>query len=830
MSFIGKLDDVRFPDLLAFIGARRMSGKLTLRVEGEGGAILFRQGRIVAAVSSEDPQAIGSLLVAGGHLSEQDLHRTLELQKQGLVEGRLTNVLSRNGTVSLAVLEDVVERKMRRIVDGFLDWSSGYFQFEPARIADHGEIVVDPSRLVPAALAVSFAEYDAAPASETAGSRAGEESTEEEEGAPPRMVKVESPGPSLSGEATGAMLAAAQEDFLRGLLFLVRRGAFREIASFGVAPPPADASGLQELQIPRQEPSFLRDAADLGTPIRGSLDRNEWNQALVRRLGGDWPIEGAVIPAVVSGRTLLAFYGDRLPEARPAHRVPTLERVMAEVAAAMEQDLISRRQRRETPSADLRMETLEDPVEPHSLATLSTKLDRLIQQNESLLHEYGQREQSFWHLAHHDPLTGLPNRFLFRELLAKELAHARQEGDNLAVAIFNVDHFKDVNDHLGEDLGDELLTEIAAKISRIVRAEDTLARLRGDEFALVIPKCSQADNAMLVVRRVFDAFAEALRVRQKEILLSVSMGISFYPEDGRGTSELVLNAETALKRAKESGRNKFQVFAPTMNEWAQVRMELAQDLRRAIATNQGLSVLFQPIVDIESGRVVGAEALLRWQPPERSPIEARTLIELAEDTGQMPALGGWVLHRACELCMEWQRSSGAVPVWVNVSIRQLQAGGLVEEVMKALHETGLPPELLRIEITESIAALNLPEVREILDRLDKLGISVVLDDFGAGYSSLSYLMKFSVTGLKIDGSFVSGVPNHEESCAVVDASVGIGNHLGLDVVAEGVESEDQLTYLRERGCPLAQGMHLSPPLLPEHLEKLLRGGGAVPTR
>lgn len=826
MSLIGKLEDVHLRDLLALIAGRRMSGKLSLRTEGEGGAILFRRGSIVAAVSSRDPQAIGSLLVAERHISERDLHEALELHKQGLVGGRLTQVLVKQGAVSARVLETVVQRKVRRVIEDLLEWTSGYFQFEPGRVEDQGEIVIDPADFVEVARLAGDEESEERPEA-APGSRDPDRSpveAAEEEIPPEDLLELEPPGPFVSGEDTLEIFAAARVDLRRGILFVLRYGDFCEMATFGVAGTRPGSDGKGELRISRQAPSILRDAAESGTTIRGPLEDGDGNRALVERLGDGWPSEAIAIPAVIEGRTVLVFYADGIPEDRKAGVVLRLERAMGEVATGMEDDLVRRRQGLiHGPFADDQLAPLDEPARADTFATLSNKIDRLIQQNESLLREYRLREQSFWHLAHHDPLTGLPNRFLFRELLVKEVAHTRQEGDLLAVAIFNIDHFKDVNDHLGDSFGDELLTDVAARISKIVRAEDTLARLGGDEFALVIPKITDVDNAMLVVRRVFDAFREPFRVGQNEILLSLSMGVSFYPEDGHATGELVLNAESALRRAKEAGRNNFQVFAPPMNEWAQVRMELAQDLRRSIASSDGLSLLFQPILAIDSGRRLGAEALLRWRPPERQPVEAHTLIELAEDTGQMPALGEWILRHACAECALWQETGHGIPVWVNVSIRQFQAGGLVEAVMRALHETGLPPELLRLEVTESVAALNVPNVRESLDRLDKLGVAVVLDDFGAGYSSLSYLMRFSVTGLKIDQSFVAGVLDRQEARAVVAASISLGQSLDLDVVAEGVETQEQMDYLRDHGCPFIQGRFLVEPLTSEAFVRFLRG-------
>ncbi|MGD2113687.1 MAG: EAL domain-containing protein [Acidobacteriota bacterium] len=840
MSFSGKLHDVGLQDLLLMIASRRRSGRLTLRREGAEAVLLFRGGKILAAVSSADPQTLGSLLLTEGHITEQDLYRALELQRQAPGGERLTGVLERTGAVSKHVLEEVVQRKVASVIEDLLSWTGGYFHFVPAHVAGHGEVEVDAGQFVGRPGLGRFGDHLLT--SEVPDEAPGEPAPVTEN--PPGVVgdaaasiATLAPLPAVTGEVTLRILEAAKSHLGHGVLFVVSHDAFRAVSRFGVrsgaeAPDP-DAPGSRDLRIPLEEPSILRDAVERGEPVRGAPEDTEWNRLLFDRLGGVRPAEVLAIPVTARERTLLVLYGDRLADDRPIGEIHRLERVAFEVGVEIERGLAERRRRRleELPA----LESMESPaggIDGESLSELSRKLDHLARQNETIIHEFRAREQSLWHLAHHDPLTGLPNRFLFWELLRKELAHARQEKSLVAVALFDIDHFKDFNDRFGEEFGDELLSEVSRKVSAIVRDEDTLARLGGDRWALVIPKGRRADNVMLVVRRVFEEFGEPLPVEQDRIRLSLSMGISIFPEDGSAPGELVRNAEVALKRAKQAGRNNFQVFMPAMNEWAQVRMELAQDLRRAVARSEDLFVLFQPIVSVESGALVGGEALLRWKPPERSPIEAQTLVELAEDTGLMPALGSWVLREACLWNARWQEATPGVPVSVNVSIRQFQAGDLVESVVRALDQTSLAPELLRLEITESIAAQNEPEVRDCLDRLHKLGVEVVLDDFGAGYSSLSYLMRYSATGLKIDRSFVRGVPHTAQGCAVVEATIGLGRQLGLDVVAEGVERDEQLEFLRVRGCPFAQGTLLSEPVLPEVFQSLLRKGrlaGGPPT-
>lgn len=832
MAMSGKIEEVGVEGLLRLAASRRLSGKLVLHRRGGEAVILLRRGNIVAAVSSDDPQTIGSLLLSEGHINERELHTALELQRQSRGEERLPRVLERMGAVSAVDLEQIVRRKIEQVIEGLRSWTSGYFELGPASVASQGEVEIDPAEL----LGPGDGDDLRRPASDLRGvgdllSSAEPVDADDQRPAtaPLESAPLLGPVPVVTGEATSEIVEAAREELSRGVLFVVRNGAFSPIATFGLEESGVDTSQVRRLAIPEEAPSVLRDGAEHGEVMRTELDPTDWNRELLERLGGRWPREALLGAVQAMGRTLLVLYGDQLPEERPVGPTPRLEAVLAEVALKLEGDSTDRRRARIQPVASLASSIFPDaPPEPGSLAGLSGKLDRLLEQNEALIREFRAREQTLWHAAHHDSLTGLPNRFLFRELLAKELAHARQDGTLVTVSVIDIDHFKDLNDRFGETFGDDLLAEVAQRVSGMIRAEDTLARLESDRFALVVPRGRTVSNPMLVVRRLFDAFAEPFSVGKHEVRLSISMGISFYPSDGRVPGELILNAESALRRAKESGRNKFEVFVPSMNEWAQVRMELVQDLRHAVTKGEDLALLFQPILASDSGRIVGGEALVRWAPAGREAVEPRVLVELAEDTGLMPALGEWVLRHACHCVTRWLKSGVSVPVNVNVSIRQFQAEGLVETVMRALTDTDLPPELLQLEITESIAALNEPKIHDTLERLDKLGVKVVLDDFGAGYSSLSYLMRYSVTGLKVDRSFVAALPDSAEARAVVEAAIGLGRNLGLQVVGEGVENAQHLSFLRKLGCPFVQGHHLRGPVSTEEFEELLHGGGLVP--
>ncbi|HEX2206018.1 MAG TPA: EAL domain-containing protein, partial [Longimicrobium sp.] len=430
------------------------------------------------------------------------------------------------------------------------------------------------------------------------------------------------------------------------------------------------------------------------------------------------------------------------------------------------------------------------------------------------------------HLAYHDALTGLPNRRLLRDHLELALAQARRTGGRVAVVFLDLDRFKVINDSLGHGVGDRLLDAVGDRIRHAVRAGDTLARIGGDEFTLLLPAVADPDDAGAVARKVVEAVRAPFTVDGHELFVTASAGISVAPDDGADADTLLKHADVAMYRAKEAGSDSFAFFAPEMNARAAERLALESALRRALPAGQ-LRLLFQPVFSVETGRPVAAEALLRWAHPERGVLAPDAFLGVAEATGLIVPIGAWVLREACA-CARRLRAAGApeLAVLVNLSARQLAEAGLVEEVRAVLVDEATPPHLLELEITESLAMREPLAAEAALRGLRALGVRISVDDFGTGYSSFGYLRRFPVDTLKIDRSFVRDVDTDEGGAAIAAAIIAMGQRLGLRVVAEGVEREGQLAFLRAQRCDAAQGFHLGRPVPAEALEAMLRGACA----
>jgi diguanylate cyclase (GGDEF)-like protein/PAS domain S-box-containing protein len=416
-------------------------------------------------------------------------------------------------------------------------------------------------------------------------------------------------------------------------------------------------------------------------------------------------------------------------------------------------------------------------------------------------------------LAYHDALTGLPNRLLFNDRLALALAQARRKGEPLAVLFLDLDGFKAVNDSLGHNRGDLLLKATAGRIQTSLRAVDSVARLGGDEFILLLPGIRRVEEAARVAEKVLEAIRAPLAVEGHELFVTASMGISVYPEDGEDVETLVKNADTAMYRAKEQGRDRYQLYTAAMNARALERLGLENSLRKALARG-GLLIHYQPVLDLASGRIHGVEALLRWKNPERGEVlPAADFIALAEITGLIVPIGPFVLGAACRQARAWQRLGyGDLRVAVNLSARQLQQADLVSQVRKAALEAELDPLLLDLEITENQAAQNEEALRETLLDLKALGVRISIDDFGIAASSLRHLRRLPIDALKIDRSFVQDLLTSADDAAIARAVIALAHSLQLQVVAEGVETEEQRTLLTDLGCDLVQGHLLSHPV------------------
>ncbi len=435
-------------------------------------------------------------------------------------------------------------------------------------------------------------------------------------------------------------------------------------------------------------------------------------------------------------------------------------------------------------------------------------------------------EEQLRHQAFHDVLTGLPNRALFLDRLEHALVRGTRQGRSVAVLFVDLDRFKPVNDSLGHEVGDEVLRTVGRRLRECLRPEDTVARLGGDEFAVLIEDVEDTSDATLVAERVGEAMRPEFEVGDREVVLSASIGIAVSRAGQRDPGELLRAADIAMYKAKRTGKSRYEVFDPSMGARALKLLELEADLRRALERGE-LRLHYQPKVELATGNVVGVEALVRWEHPERGTVPLDEFIPLAEETGLILPIGRWILEQACRQAREWQgqcRVGEPLEVSVNVSARQFGHPGLVGEVARVLEETGLEPKGLLLEITESVVMGDAESNAATLRELKELGVRLAIDDFGTGYSSLSYLHRFPVDALKIDRSFVDGLGRESEDMAIVRAVIALAHSLRLEVIAEGVETQEQAKRLQALGCQIAQGYFFSQPLPPDGVEERLVAG------
>lgn len=421
-------------------------------------------------------------------------------------------------------------------------------------------------------------------------------------------------------------------------------------------------------------------------------------------------------------------------------------------------------------------------------------------------------EELIRHQANYDALTDLPNRVLAQDRMQRGLILAKRDKEKLALIYFALDKFKNINGTLGHKRGDMILVVLANRLKECVRESDTVARLGGDEFLIILKNIGSIFNVENIARKIMHTISEQLIVDGHEVFLKASLGLSVYPDDGKTSEELLRYAETAMHRAKTEGGNNRQYFEVNMHKKLAKRMAMEPHLYRALDQDE-MEVHFQPVVDTFSTTIVSSEALLRWKNPELGMVSPEKFIPLAEDTGLIVPIGAWVLSRACKQAKLWQEQGlGPIHVAVNISTRQFREEGFIKTVSRILQESGLPSDCLEFEITEGLLLKDVPETSVTLNKLSEMGVRLSLDDFGTGYSSLSYLKRFPFDFLKIDQSFIRDMMHVPKDASLVKAIIAMAHNLGLQVIAEGVETNDQLEFLRAEGCDLIQGYYFSKPL------------------
>jgi diguanylate cyclase (GGDEF)-like protein/PAS domain S-box-containing protein len=432
--------------------------------------------------------------------------------------------------------------------------------------------------------------------------------------------------------------------------------------------------------------------------------------------------------------------------------------------------------------------------------------------------------EKLWQQTNFDPLTKLPNRSLFLDRLLQALVLAGRSNKRAALVFIGIDGFKNINDTLGHTIGDMVLEEAARRFQSAVRQGDTLARFGGDEFTAVLTDITTVEEVEQVVRALLECLAEPFLIESHQILISCSVGISLWPGDGDDVEALMRNSTSAMRKAKDAGRNTFQFFTPSMDARAQARSRLAGELSDALEHDE-FTLVYQPVIEVATGRVAGAEALLRWHNRFIGAISPDQFVPLAEEMGLILPIGDWLLTAACREAASWNGlAETPLRVAINVSPRQVQQGDIAGALERALEVTGLSPHVVTVEITEGLLLASGGEVLKKINRIRDVGAKIAVDDFGTGYASLSYLKHFPVDILKIDRSFVSKVVDNAEDARLIEAIIALGHSLGMKIVGEGVETAEQMAFLAERGCDFVQGYRYSPPLAADRFREFVASG------
>jgi diguanylate cyclase (GGDEF)-like protein/PAS domain S-box-containing protein len=443
--------------------------------------------------------------------------------------------------------------------------------------------------------------------------------------------------------------------------------------------------------------------------------------------------------------------------------------------------------------------------------------------------EHRQAEERLMYLSYYDNLTGTPNRTYLIERTEQAIMRARHQGGSFALLYLDLDRFRTINEGLGHAIGDELLRQVAERLNGIEEGGDVLARLSGDEFCLLVDNPGNGRDIAAVARRLLAPLRTPFQVGAQSFYLPGSVGIAMHPQDGRDPGTLLRNAESAMYQVKQDGGNGYRFYSREMNESTRLHVVMESQLIRAVEQQEGFRLVYQPKVEVGTELIVGAEALLRWTSPEGEELPPATFIPVLEQTGMIVQLGRWVIAEACRQVQAWRRQGlPTVPMAVNLAAPQFRHRSTADTVQAILDDTALPPELLELEVTESMLMADVPDVIRTLSRFRELGVHIALDDFGTGFSSLSYLRRFPIDTLKIDRSFVNDLREESTGEPIILAILSLASSLSLQTVAEGVETRAQYAFLREHGCDVAQGFLLSPPLDPDAFATLLMAGVTLP--
>ena len=626
--------------------------------------------------------------------------------------------------------------------------------------------------------------------------------------------------------AVEAMRAGAQDYLMKGNLKRLLPALARELREADGRRERARAE--QELELLQSIATAMATAPDFATALKQALQRL-----------------GKTLDAAMACCWLVSEDRARLEPAPYWHAGPAASGEFADDVSACVPELARRVWRDAAaawqPAADASAPALAVPVanDDGVIAVLELRFARAVpvaarvtamvqaiaaQLGPIILQKRSQERLRY--LAHHDALTDLPNRALLDERLRRALDDANQASRLVAVLSLDLDHFKRINDALGHRAGDTFVQATASRLAGCVRRGDTVARVSGDDFAIVLAHVAQVGDVARLAQTLINAVSAPFAVDGLECSATASVGIALYPFDGKTPDALLKNADTALHRAKERGRNAYQFYTPEMGAQTLERFTLERALRRALEREE-FQLYYQPLVALADGRVVAVEALLRWQPPHGGLIGPAQFIPIAEENGMIVALGEWVLRQACRQQRAWSNAAlPALRVGVNLSPRQLQHPGLVESVLAILKDTGCDPSALDLEITEGVLVRNTAAAQAVLRQLSAAGLQSSIDDFGTGYSSLSYIKHLPTDRIKIDQSFVRDVTVDRDDAAIVSAIITLGRELGMEVVAEGVETDEQISFLRSRGCGIAQGFAYCRPVPADELERVIRLAGA----